>query len=123
MSKITHSARTGEKKKSQQLSLSPVVHLILNHPGQPTQLYNAIKMSDKQQSDKEVSSEFTSFYLQLATNEFAEDLDAVRGADDFKHNALPMLIRSLEQGTAMFSPEEKRRIVEAGKAEKKKKKE
>jgi ribosome assembly protein 3 len=61
------------------------------------------------------SPEFTSYYLQRATQEFAEDLDKIRNADDFKGNdALPMLIRSLQQGTSTFSTEDQRRIVAGG---------
>jgi ribosome assembly protein 3 len=71
-------------------------------------------MSDPQsrKTDKEVSSEFTSYYLQRATQEFAEDLDKVRTADDFKNDAIHVLVDALQQGTAMFSPEEQRRVVE-----------
>ncbi|KAL1835319.1 hypothetical protein VTJ49DRAFT_7040 [Mycothermus thermophilus] len=56
-----------------------------------------------EKSDKEVAAEFTSYYLQRATKEFAEDLD--------KNDALHVLIGALQQGTALFSPEEQRRIV------------
>ncbi|KAK1753519.1 ribosome-assembly protein 3-domain-containing protein [Echria macrotheca] len=63
-------------------------------------------------SDKEVADEFTSYYLQRATKEFAEDLDKVRTADDFKNDALATLVNALQQGTAMFPPDEQRRIVE-----------
>ena len=52
--------------------------------------------------------------MQRATTEFAEDLDKVRGADDFKGDALPLLINALQQGTSVFSIEEQRRIVTAG---------
>ncbi|OTA65928.1 hypothetical protein K449DRAFT_463008 [Hypoxylon sp. EC38] len=31
-----------------------------------------------------ISQEFTSYYLQQSTKEFAEDLDKIRSADDFK---------------------------------------
>ena len=48
--------------------------------------------------------------MQQATKEFAEDLDKVRGADDFKDEALPILIHALRQGTAVFG-EERRRVV------------
>ncbi|TPX09581.1 uncharacterized protein E0L32_009182 [Thyridium curvatum] len=58
-----------------------------------------------------VSDQFTSFYLQRATREFAEDLDRVRAADDFRNDALPMLVKALQQGTAMFTPEQQRAIV------------
>ena len=59
----------------------------------------------------EVSPEFTSFYLQQATKELAEDLDKARTADDFKGDALPMLIKALQQGTALFTPAEQKRIA------------
>lgn len=51
--------------------------------------------------------------MQHATAEFSEDLDRLRGADDFKDDALLLLINALQQGTSMFSTEEQRRIVTA----------
>jgi len=72
-------------------------------------------MSEQKQSnktDKEVESEFTSYYLQRATKEFAEDLDKVRTADDFKSDAIHVLVNALQQGTSMFSAKEQRMIVE-----------
>ncbi|KAJ0115903.1 hypothetical protein N8I77_003787 [Diaporthe amygdali] len=71
------------------------------------------RSSDKQMTDKEVSAAFTSFYLQRATKEFAEDLDKIRNADDFKSEAIPTLVSALSQGTAMFSSADQRRIVTA----------
>lgn len=62
--------------------------------------------------DSDVAAEFSQYYLQRATQELAEDLDKVRGAEDFKNNAISMLIHALQQGADMFSPEDKRRIVE-----------
>jgi len=59
----------------------------------------------------DVTSEFNSYYLQRATKEFAEDLDKVRNADDFKNDGIAMLIHALQQGTAMFSEEDQRRIL------------
>ncbi|KAH9904572.1 ribosome-assembly protein 3-domain-containing protein [Xylariomycetidae sp. FL2044] len=73
------------------------------------------KMS-KSKDDNTASQEFTSYYLQQSTKEFAEDLDKIRSADDFKADALPMLVKSLQQGTSMFSPSDQRRIVDAKKA-------
>jgi len=67
-------------------------------------------------TDAEVSAAFTKYYMQRATQEFAEDLDRIRGADDFKYDALPMLINALQQGTSAFSIEEQRRIVTTGMA-------
>jgi ribosome assembly protein 3 len=52
--------------------------------------------------------------MQRATQEFAEDLDRIRGADDFRDDALPLLINALRQGTSGFSIEEQKRVVTAG---------
>lgn len=71
------------------------------------------KDQSKQVTDKEVAAEFTSYYLQRATKEFAEDLDKIRNADDFRNDAIPILINALSQGTTMFSPADQRRIVTA----------
>ena len=59
--------------------------------------------------------------MQRATTEFAEDLDRIRGADDFKGDALALLIGALQQGTSIISMEEQRRVVMAGMGEKKEK--
>jgi len=61
-----------------------------------------------------VTAAFTRFYMQRATTEFSEDLDRLRGADDFKDDALPLLVHALQQGTTLFSIEEQKRIVMAG---------
>lgn len=66
-------------------------------------------------SDPEVAAAFTKYYMQRATHEFAEDLDRVRGADDFKDEALAMLVLALQQGTGVYSSEEQRRVVTAEK--------
>ncbi|KAI0474263.1 ribosome-assembly protein 3-domain-containing protein [Xylaria cf. heliscus] len=66
--------------------------------------------------DEDTAADFTSYYLQQSTKEFAEDLDKIRGAGDFKADALPMLINSLQQGTSMFSAADQRRIVGARQA-------
>ncbi|OTA89317.1 hypothetical protein M434DRAFT_398653 [Hypoxylon sp. CO27-5] len=65
-----------------------------------------------------ISQEFTSYYLQQSTKEFAEDLDKIRSADDFKGDAVPMLIKSLQQGTTLFSSADQKRVVEARKTTK-----
>ncbi|KAI1117833.1 ribosome-assembly protein 3-domain-containing protein [Nemania sp. NC0429] len=66
--------------------------------------------------DLATGEDFTSYYLQQSTKEFAEDLDKVRSADDFKGDALPLLIKSLQQGTSMFSAADQRRVVDARQA-------
>ena len=71
-------------------------------------------MKDGYLTDAEISAAFTKIYMQRATAEFSEDLDKIRGADDFKDDALEILIDSLRQGTGVFKAEEKRRIVTSG---------
>lgn len=66
-------------------------------------------------TDSEISAAFRKYYMQHATLEFAEDLDRIRGADDFNDSALPTLVSALEAGTAVFPIEDQRRIVMAGK--------
>ncbi|KAI1771589.1 ribosome-assembly protein 3-domain-containing protein [Hypoxylon cercidicola] len=59
------------------------------------------------------SQGFTSYYLQQSTKEFAEDLDKIRNAGDFKGDAVAMLVKSLQQGTSLFSAADQERIVKA----------
>jgi ribosome assembly protein 3 len=66
--------------------------------------------------DEKTAVDFTSYYLQQSTKEFAEDLDKIRSADDFKGDALPLLIKSLQQGTSMFLTADQKRIIDARKA-------
>ncbi|KAK0669729.1 ribosome-assembly protein 3-domain-containing protein [Cercophora samala] len=66
----------------------------------------------QQKSQKQIDTEFTSYYLQRATQEFGEALDAVRSADDFKpDSSIAVLISALQQGTEMFSAEDKRAVI------------
>lgn len=68
----------------------------------------------KEMTDAEVSASFSKFYRQRAAQEFAEDLDRVRGAEDFRDDLLPLLINALQQGTSVFSIEEQKRVITAG---------
>lgn len=70
--------------------------------------------TEKSLTDAEVSAAFTRFYMQRVTVEFADDLDRIRGAGDFQDTTLTTLIDALQQGTSIFSIEEQRRIVMAG---------
>ncbi|CZR57528.1 uncharacterized protein PAC_07417 [Phialocephala subalpina] len=78
------------------------------------ELNPSIPTSPKHATDPEISALFTKFYMQRVTSEFSEDLDKLRQADDFKNDALPLLINALQQGTSLFRAEDKRRIVLAG---------
>jgi ribosome assembly protein 3 len=71
--------------------------------------------ADHTMTDPEVSVAFRRYYMQQATVEFADDLDRVRGAEDFNDSAIQLLVGALAAGTAVFSIEDQRRIVKAGK--------
>ncbi|QPC64121.1 hypothetical protein HYE67_006352 [Fusarium culmorum] len=57
------------------------------------------------------SPEFTSYYLQRATQELSEDLDKVRNAEDFKADSIPFLVHALQQGADLFSSEDQNRVI------------
>ncbi|TVY34619.1 Ribosome assembly protein [Lachnellula subtilissima] len=79
----------------------------------PPQTSKPTKTVKGPKTDAEISAVFTQFYMQRATQEFAEDLDKVRGADDFKDDSVAMLVGALKQGVEVFSAEERRRVVMA----------
>lgn len=56
---------------------------------------------------------FEELYLRQATKEFANDLEKLRNASDFKDKSVPMLVDALKQGTACFSREEREKIGKA----------
>jgi ribosome assembly protein 3 len=58
--------------------------------------------------------EFSTIYLRKIASEFADDLDKVREAPDFKASSVPMLIHALKQGETLFEAGERRRVVRAG---------
>lgn len=52
---------------------------------------------------------FEDFYLQQITNEFADDIDKIRQASDFKETmSLPVLVAALKQGATIYTEEERR---------------
>ncbi|WYZ43049.1 hypothetical protein EsH8_VI_000748 [Colletotrichum jinshuiense] len=63
------------------------------------------------QTTTSASQEFTAFYLQRTTQEFAEDLDKVREADDFKAESFPFLVHALQQGIALYSAKDQERVA------------
>ena len=58
---------------------------------------------------------FESFYLQAVTREFADDIDKVRNASDFKDSSLPILIEALRQGVGIYGEDERQRVMGRGK--------
>lgn len=72
--------------------------------------------SSATKSSKQAQEDFGPLYLRKIAAEFADDLDKVREAQDFKASSVPMLIHALKQGESLFTPEEKRRVVGAANA-------
>jgi hypothetical protein len=56
--------------------------------------------------------DFAAFYLRQAAMEFHQDLDKIRSSADFKDYSVPILINALRQGAALFSEDEKQRVME-----------
>lgn len=69
-------------------------------------------------TDVDVCAAFSKYYMQRVAIEFAEDLDRVRGADDFSEGALFLLVNALQRSTSVFSIAEQRRVATAGIARK-----
>jgi ribosome assembly protein 3 len=65
------------------------------------------------QASKQAQEDFSAIYLRKIAAEFADDLDKVREAPDFKASSVPMLIHALKQGESLFSVEERKRVVGA----------
>ncbi|EUC41629.1 hypothetical protein COCMIDRAFT_70156, partial [Bipolaris oryzae ATCC 44560] len=79
-------------------------------PSQPSKASKPNQSSQASQASKEV---FSTLYLRKLATEFADDLDKVREAPDFKASSVPMLIHALKQGETLFSGEERARVVGA----------
>jgi hypothetical protein len=59
------------------------------------------------------SEDFSSIYLRRIAAELGDDLDKVRGANDFTIRSVPILVHALKQGASCFSAEEQARVVGA----------
>lgn len=57
--------------------------------------------------------DFDAWYLRQVTAQYANDLDKVRGAADFKDASVPMLVEALKQGARAFGEEEKKAVMSA----------
>ncbi|KAI4668593.1 uncharacterized protein J4E78_002420 [Alternaria triticimaculans] len=79
-------------------------------PASPPPKQVASKASQQAQDD------FGALYLRKIAAEFADDLDKVREAPDFKASSVPMLIHALKQGESLYSVEERKRVVGAANA-------
>ena len=55
--------------------------------------------------------DFDAFYLRQVVAGFAEDIEKLRKASDFKESSVPVLIQALKQGAGNFSEREKARVI------------
>jgi ribosome assembly protein 3 len=58
-------------------------------------------------------ADFSALYLRTVTSEFADDLERLRGAKDFKDSSVPVLVEALKQGAGLYSMEEQERLRRA----------
>lgn len=74
-----------------------------SHESDQTNLEPLARAVDPQQA-------FDDFYLKQVTKEFANDLDKLRSASDFRGQSVAVLIEALRQGRACFTSDERVRI-------------
>lgn len=66
----------------------------------------------RSKSRQEVEQAFDAAYLQQTSKEFADDLEKLRTANDFKgERSVQLLVAALRQGTSSYNQDEKRRVV------------
>ena len=104
-----------EKKKKTKASTAPASEpdadvTMEDAPASPPPAKSTSKPS------KQVQDDFSAIYLRKVAAEFADDLDKVREAQDFKASSVPMLIHALKQGESLYTAEERRRVVGAANA-------
>ena len=66
-----------------------------------------------QQASVSDELDFDAWYLKAVTEQFGSDLEKLRQAPDFREASVPMLIDFLKQGSALFSDEEKRMVMQS----------
>lgn len=59
------------------------------------------------------TEDFASIYLRRIAAELGDDLDKVRGANDFTIRSVSMLVHALKQGASCFSAEEQAMVISA----------
>lgn len=70
---------------------------------------------DDDDEEQHIREAFERYYLRKIADEFSDDLDALRSADDFTGDeaSLAMLMTALKQGVDGFSLAEQRVVVQA----------
>ena len=63
------------------------------------------------QSSPPPREDFESSYMKMVTAEFADDIDRLRNAPDFREHSVPVLIQALKQCSKGFSSEEKEKMM------------
>ncbi len=60
---------------------------------------------------EKINALFEKYYLHQLATEYADELDALRSADDFTDASLPVLMTALKQGIELFEEREKMGVV------------
>lgn len=57
------------------------------------------------------SDDFAAQYLRHVTSEFADEIERLRKAKDFRDSSVPILVEALKQGSEMYSVDERTRLA------------
>ena len=99
-------------RATKQASASPSPDVAANRQSQSA---SPPDQSVQQQATAPPQQSFEQLYLSQATKEFANDLDKLRNAGDFRGGqSVEVLVRALRQGTGCFEDEEKGRVGAGG---------
>jgi ribosome assembly protein 3 len=60
------------------------------------------------------AQDFSSWYLSAVTSEFADDIEKLRSATDFKDSSVGILIEALKEGAELFGEEERALVLGMG---------
>lgn len=60
-------------------------------------------------------NEFDQYFLKIVTEQFGNDLEALRRAPDFHEGSLELLVSGLKQGVNIFDQEQKRLLLKQAK--------
>lgn len=80
---------------------------------EPSQVFAEAEMAREflHKAPSQTQEEFNQVYLNLVTEQFANELESLRRANDFGPGSLELLVAGLKQGANIFDEEQKRMIL------------
>ncbi|KAL1305985.1 hypothetical protein AAFC00_004120 [Neodothiora populina] len=97
-------------KRTKAKTREAVSSAAINPPSEDTKPEHEVA---QQVQRSQAEGAFDAYYLRQITKEFAEDLDKVRSAADFKNTSIPMLVDALKQGRTCFTQNDRLSIEES----------